>query len=174
MNSHLTIKQAGFSLIELLIGIAIVAVLIATAMPGLKEWILNTKTRTAAESIQNGMQRARAEAVARNTNVTFTMGVNSAWTISVVNPASIIESRSDGDGSKDVTIVSVGGANTITFSGLGTVGIPNFQPNNLDGSPPITQIDLSIPGGTKTYRNIIGAGGNSKMCQPGGYGLAAC
>lgn len=175
MNSNLTIKQVGFSLIELLIGVGITAILVAVAMPGLNSWINNTKTRTATESIQSGLLKARAEAVARNTNVAFTMGVNSDWTISVVNPDTLIESRSASDGSTGVAVAILpGGANTITFSGLGTVGIPTSQPNNIDGTAPIAQFDLNNPNGTKTYRITIGVGGNSKMCEPGGYGLAAC
>ena len=173
MKTHQSNGQAGFTLIELLIGIVIIALLVALALPDLRTMLLNTKTRNAAESIQTGLQKARAEAVARNTNIAFTMGANSAWTINVVNPASVIESRSANDGSSNVAVVIAGGT-TITFNSLGTVGIPNFQPNNADGTPPLSQVDLTIPYGDKPYRIVIGAGGSSKMCQPGGYGLSAC
>ena len=56
---------------ELLIGIAIIGILLALAAPNFAVWIQNSKIRTAAESIQNGLQLARAEAVRRNAQVRF-------------------------------------------------------------------------------------------------------
>ena len=61
----------GFSLVELIIGVAILGVLLAIAMPAFSNWLRNAKVRTAAESVQNGLQLARAEAVRRNTTVRF-------------------------------------------------------------------------------------------------------
>lgn len=59
----------GVSLIELLIGIAVFAISLALGMPSLNEWINNSQVRNTAESLQNGLNFARAEAVRRNTVV---------------------------------------------------------------------------------------------------------
>ena len=56
----------GFSLIELLITLAIAAFLLALGASSFTNWISNMKIRTTAESIQNGLQLARGEAVRRN------------------------------------------------------------------------------------------------------------
>ena len=64
-------RLKGFTLVELLIGIAIIGILLALAAPNFAVWIQNSKIRTAAESIQNGLQLARAEAVRRNAQVRF-------------------------------------------------------------------------------------------------------
>lgn len=61
----------GFSLIELIIALAVLSVLLALAAPSFKAWISNTKIRTAAEVIQSGLQMARAEAVRRNALISF-------------------------------------------------------------------------------------------------------
>jgi type IV fimbrial biogenesis protein FimT len=66
-------NQRGFSMIEVAITIAIMGILMATAMPSVGDWIRNTKVRNAAESIQNGMQQARSEAVRRNRPVSFNL-----------------------------------------------------------------------------------------------------
>lgn len=61
----------GFSLVELVVTLAIMGILLALAMPSYRAWIVNVKIRSTAESIQSGLQLARAEAVRRNTAVMF-------------------------------------------------------------------------------------------------------
>lgn len=168
------IRPSGFSLVELMIGIAIVGVLLGAAVPSFRAWIQNAQIRNAAESIANGLQKARAEAVARNTNVAFILGAgtDSSWVVSVVTPASAIESRPSTEGSKNVTRTEVPvGATTITFNNFGTV-VPN-----VPASSSLTQVDLLAVGGDKTLRVTIGAGGSTKMCDPSlvaGSGPRAC
>ena len=152
-------SSLGFSLVELMIGITIMAILLSVAAPSFRTMIQNTQVRNAAESIANGLQRARAEAVARNTNVIFVLGVNTAWTISVVNPALVIESRSANEGSANVTVTFVPvGAGGVTFNNLGGVVA------NADGSTSFTQFNFTAVGASKNLRVTIGAGGNAKMC----------
>ncbi len=159
--------QKGVSLIELVIGIAIVGVLLAMGLPSYSAWIQNTRIRTATESILNGMQLARAEAVRRNANVQLAFGAASSWTIS--NPATTeqIQARSAGEGSSNVTVaMTPANATTITFSSLGRVVA------NLDGSATITQADMTVPtsvlaaSAARELRIVIGAGGNVRMCDP--------
>jgi type IV fimbrial biogenesis protein FimT len=69
----------GVTLIELAVVLAVVAILFAQAAPSFSAWIHNSQVRTAAESIQNGMQLARAEAIRRNRSVMF-------WLTSAATP----------------------------------------------------------------------------------------
>jgi type IV fimbrial biogenesis protein FimT len=93
-------KQAGqgFTLIELLIGVAIFGILLAIGASSFRVWISNMRIRTAAESIQNGLQLARGEAVRRNALIRFqlTDGIApgcalsttaSNWVVSFDDPA---------------------------------------------------------------------------------------
>jgi type IV fimbrial biogenesis protein FimT len=64
---------AGFTLIELMFAITIIGILVAAGFPEASRWLQNTKIRTASESISNGLQLARGEAVRRNTQVEFTL-----------------------------------------------------------------------------------------------------
>lgn len=88
----------GLTLLELSVVIAIVAVLASLALPNFSTWIQNGHIRNGSESLLNGLQSARAEAVKRNTSVRFqlttTIDANCAlstsagnWLISVDNPA---------------------------------------------------------------------------------------
>lgn len=161
LNTRLKSGYSGFTLIELMIGIALLAILVNLAMPSLQTMFRNTEIRNAAESVLNGLQRARAEAVARNTNVTFVLGANSAWTINVVNPASTIESRRANEGSSSVTrTVLPLGATTITYNNVGQVAA------NADGTNPLRQVDMTAIGGNRNLRITIGVSGSAKMCDP--------
>lgn len=66
--------QTGVTLVELLIGVAIVLILFAYGLPSFTLWLQNAQNRTAAEAVQNGLQFARSEAVRRNAvvRITFT------------------------------------------------------------------------------------------------------
>jgi type IV fimbrial biogenesis protein FimT len=161
----------GFTLVELMIAIAIFSITLTFGVSSYRTWVQNTQIRNAAESIQNGIQRTRAEAVKCNANVAFTLGAASSWTITHVSACgtflagSTLESRSSGEGSKNVTVVVAPvGATTITISSLGGVV------NNADASATLSQVDLDssvlAPADSRNLRVTIGLGGIVRMCDP--------
>ena len=79
-------NQQGVTLIELLIAIAIVAILAGIAVPNFTTWLQNTQIRTATEAVKNGLQLARAEAIRRNEPVNFVLSsvTGTNWTVSTV------------------------------------------------------------------------------------------
>jgi type IV fimbrial biogenesis protein FimT len=73
----------GFNLVEVMVALAIVAMLIAFVAPSSATWIQNTRLRSTAESVARGLQMARLEAMKRNTTVAFNLtdANSSAWTV---------------------------------------------------------------------------------------------
>jgi type IV fimbrial biogenesis protein FimT len=166
LNSFSKIRPLGFTLIELLIGVVVLGILASIAMPSFQTWITNSQIRNAAESITNGLQKARAEAVVRNANVAFTLGAgsDSSWSVYVV-AGSGIESRSASEGSKNVTrtVKPTSTLTTVTFNSFGSVLTTN--PGGGVPSAPFTEVDLAATGGSTLYVKIA-AGGNARMCDP--------
>ncbi|MDO8291302.1 MAG: GspH/FimT family pseudopilin [Gallionella sp.] len=168
-------RPRGFSLVEMLIVIAIIAIATTLGMPSYRAWVHNTQIRNAAESIQNGMQKARAEAVKRNANIECVLGANPPWIIKLVGdivaqPELEIE-RASNEGAKNATATATpAGATTITFSNLGTVVA------NADATDTLTQVDLDSSvlsaADSRNLRVTIGVAGNVRMCDPD-PGLAA-
>jgi type IV fimbrial biogenesis protein FimT len=158
------LRARGFTLVEMIISVAFLAFLLALALPDFGTWMRNLELRNAAQSITSGLQRARAEAVSRNTNVRFVLGAGTAWTVSVVTPAEVIETRSAVKESENVTftVAPLGppAATTITFNNFGVIT------PNADGTATLAQVNLSDAGGigTRNFQISVGAGGNAKMC----------
>ncbi|MDP1541315.1 MAG: GspH/FimT family pseudopilin [Methylotenera sp.] len=171
-------SQQGFSLIELMIGIVIMAIAVSLGMPSYKAWIQNTRIRTAAESIQSGIQLARGEAVKRNLRVQFDLrGANSAWTVCVSpavpgacpNPddATTIQSRAIGEGSSNDITVIPSDALPFVFNSFGAMASP--APSAANG---LITIDVDVSTAvlsaaeSRDLRIVIGVGGSARLCDP--------
>ena len=61
----------GFSLLEMLVVVAIAGIVLSIAVPSFQETIVNSRTRGVAESIQFGLIKARSDAINRNAPMRF-------------------------------------------------------------------------------------------------------
>ncbi len=179
-------KVRGFTLIELLIGIAILGIVIMAGIPSYTEWIANARIRTTAESLQNGLMLAKAEAIKRNARVAFTLtstdpvvgnvnsivasSVGTNWIVRVNQSAGgftstdFVQGRAAGDGGQNVLINAGAAPNgcifqaAVVFTGIGGVApIPNGA----------ICYQVSAAGGTRPLRVTVSPGGAVRMCDPG-------
>lgn len=181
-------RTKGFTIIEMMVTVAVIAVMMGLAMPSIGNWLANTRVRNTAEALQNGIQEARNAAVRRNKSVTFWLvslssptamdnnckvDTNTAsWVVSINSPDGkcgtpastsaepmIVTSHPAGDGGSNVSVaVTPDKATSVTFNGMGQV-------TNADA---ITQIDFTGPtdSGARALRIQIGAGGSPRVCDP--------
>ncbi|MGH8686618.1 MAG: GspH/FimT family pseudopilin [Burkholderiales bacterium] len=185
--------QSGMSLIELLIGITIMALLMMIGLPNMTIWLNNSQIRTAGETLLSGLTLARVEAVRRNQIVRFQMvsDLTSACTVATsgtswvvglddptglcdvapnVAPPRTIQTRSGAEATPRVTIAATP-AGVVYFNGLG-------RPTSPGGALNMTQIEITNPvggaceqkdgsgGPMRCLRILISTGGEARMCDP--------
>ena len=181
----------GFSIIEVVITIAVMGILLAAAMPSIGDWLRSVRVRNATEGIVNGLQQARAEAVRRNRPVSFSLvtadaarptelsnscalASNSAsWVVSLNSPAgtcgtepspggTLVAKRAAGDGSGGVTVTALQADGTTAASQVTFNGF-----GQVTNGTAIARIDLSATGGGgRSLRVLVGNGGAVRSCDP--------
>lgn len=184
--------KGGFSLIELMVGMAIFGILLSLAAPSFSSWIRNAKIRTTAESVQNGLQLARAEAVKRNSAVRFQLTTTTtsscalstagpSWVVSMdivtsatnkcENAASdttaprIIQLRNGAEASDNNTTL-LANQTSFVFNGMGRL---TSTPDTISVSNSTAGLSCMTTGGTGTVRClqvVVSAGGQIRMCDP--------
>jgi type IV fimbrial biogenesis protein FimT len=188
-------RQRGFSLVELMVAMAIFVLLMVAAMPSIGTWLDNTRIRNESDSIISGLQTARAEAVRRNENVSFWLvqltdpatlandctlsDTSGSWIVSVSGPAShCADDATSTNASVNPEGIILGrpmggdsgrvSVKAVNSSGdAGTYVTFNGFGRVADGNS-ITQVDLNGIGGA-TYRNLrvlVSTTGAVRLCDP--------
>ena len=172
MKALRNVRSAGFTLVEVMVALLVLGVLVGLGMPSFLEMLRNMEIRSAAESVANGLQRARAEAVARNTQVRFVLGTGTSWTVDYVNkPVPTdppIDSRPSSDSANATMLPEAGdgtAATTVTYNQLGQL-LPVNPSVPAGETKPIALIRFAAASGTQGLQVLIGAGGNARVCDP--------
>lgn len=160
--------QRGVTLIEMVIVLVLIAVLLMLVVPAARDWLVNSRIRTATESMLAGIQLARAEAVRRNSFVEFVLDdvAKSGWTVRTAS-AEEITKRPAEEGTADVVVtVTPANANIVTFDGLGR-RVPNADTSNSLERVDLDLLTSVLPADkSRDLRILIGVGGLILMCDP--------
>lgn len=86
-------QQRGFTLIELMVTVAIMAILAAIAYPSFTDLIERNRLKGATEGLFADLQFAKAEAIKRNQDVTLTATTGTSWKYDITLPdATVLKS----------------------------------------------------------------------------------
>lgn len=102
--------QRGFSMMELMVSVAILAIVLAIGIPSFSTWISNTQVRSTAESLVAAIQLTRGEAVRQNSlaqlKLTGNAGGSASW--SVIAASSSVSGSFDTN--QGATLIQTAGA----------------------------------------------------------------
>ncbi|MDH2919238.1 MAG: GspH/FimT family pseudopilin [Sideroxydans sp.] len=166
VTKGLPARAAGFSLVEAMIAISIAGILMAAGIPSFQAWMKNTQVRTAAESVLNGLQLARAEAASRNAQVSFTLAANT-WAVEVLAdaPSNIAYKKVQSNALNSQIIAT---AKTLTFDGMGKVTPAANATVIIDVQNPAGGAcsTANSTSGVRCMQIQVKAGGAVRMCDP--------
>lgn len=84
-------NQNGFTIIELVVTLAIFGIMLAIALPSFLSYLPTMRLKGAARDISSTLQSARMEAVSRNTNCNVSFDINNkSYTVSCTNIATTL------------------------------------------------------------------------------------
>lgn len=136
--------QRGFTLIELMVAIAVAAILISIGVPAFRDLTASNQMRTGVNDLVTALHYAKAEAVSRGERVVLCKGSNTAcqtsgdwtqgWAVfadadvdGVLDAGELLLARDTLTGSIETFIGSGTAANSVTFTAGGRTTLGSAQ-----------------------------------------------
>ena len=178
------------TLIEIMIGLAILGLLLGMGLPAFNTFLANSKLRNTAEALQSGLTLARSEAMRRNQTAEFlltsdeinlgTVGTVTAatsgihWLVRVRDPASgvyqLIEAKSGYEGSGQTgggTTVQVSASEAnIAFRGLGGTSLGAIATFDVSNPQAGACHATATPSPIRCLRVQVSVAGQIRICDP--------
>jgi type IV fimbrial biogenesis protein FimT len=187
--------QRGFTIVELLVGITLLAVLLGIGAPAMGTFLQNSKLASVASSYFNAIQTARAEAIRRNVLAEFVMTNDPVSTPDIANALTFtaggrnwvvraasapgtfasavdVKAATEGEGSPGgAAIVVTGSASApAVFDGRvpfnGFGGTADGAAYRLDITNPTLGTCAEFGGPVRCRRVTVSAGGRILLCDP--------
>ena len=136
-------KCNGFTLVEVMVGLVVLSILAAIAIPSYQGLIASQRVSATTTDLHSSLVLARSEAGKRNRQVTLSPaagGWSSGWTITPAGGAAILSKVLVGG-------VGITGPNSFTFSASGRVATAaTFQINSSTDTTKVNCLTLGIDG----------------------------
>lgn len=157
-------RRSGFSLIEVMIALALVVLVLMLGLPALSSALASLRVRAVAEGILAGLQIARTEAVRRNQPVSFRLDseTGGGWSVLLVSDGSVLQAKPSSEGGSINVQADLG--TTLTFNNLGqrttpAGGVLSFSLTNPVG-------DCQPSGSIRCLSLLVQPSGEVRLCDP--------
>ena len=146
LRSSARARAGGFTLVELMVTITLLAILLGLAMPPMLGWVRDSKVRAVSETLQSGLREAQSEALRRSRQVVFSLTDVGAG-VTITGPAALCFN----------SLGRVVANSTSTLTGV-TGGATCAATDNA-------AYEIGIEGGL-TLRVLVALGGQVRLCDP--------
>lgn len=138
-------KSSGFTLIELMVVVTVLAIFAAIGLPSFRELIASQKVKDAASTLQTALLLTRSEALKRNTSIALAPVAANQWNAGwrVSNPAdgSILSAYAA------FSAVTISGPSSVIFQPSGrTSGSGTFKFSQANGTNIVRCVSISLSG----------------------------
>ena len=176
--------ETGITMLELMMTLFILAIVLALGMPATARWVRQSDIRSSAENLRSALQKARAEAIARNMKIYISFGDPKGipqWTIGCVTTTTLCPGNMYSQAPTNGGRIRWGGAraaaavDTSAALAVGTDMPGNVEFHPLGNAPKVVsgtdtaRIDVFSPGDSSAGRLVvrIDGAGNVSICDPG-------
>jgi len=170
-------SMRGFTVLEVMVTLSLVAILSAIAAPAMIDFVRNNKMNSAARQLDADMILARREAIKRNTRVLVcpkgaTAGKCATATATAWTQGWLVCYDADFDNDCDDTAdtnpnpIRQHGAMDVTLTVTGPAAIARFNANGTQGAAGAGSLTFTTRGtwtGSKSYVETVTATGNVAM-----------
>ncbi|MBL8439221.1 GspH/FimT family pseudopilin [Zoogloea sp.] len=147
-------RLGGFTLVEMLITVVVLAVLVALAVPNMQDALRKRRVIAAGEAIYGQVQFARSEAIKSSQNVSVVVTTASPWSVAVGGNATVTAGNYPG------VSIAAAPATTLTFDGVrGLRSAPAVGAGNETITLTLGAYQLAVE---------VGVVGRVKLCTPAG------
>lgn len=150
-------NQQGFTLIELMIALVVLAVLMAIAIPSFTQQIQRSQMRSTMADFITAVAYARSQAVSRSTNIHVLSRADSTdwgdgWCVTTDATAC---GTPEGAGGTDATLLrSFEGPGAISVTGEGTTKVYSFNQQGYLADDTLSDMSISLCGSSGKGKKI--------------------
>lgn len=171
------VKKQGFTALEALIAVAILGILSAVTIPHLKQFIENSRLKSASEHLYSDIKLAHSEAIKNQSDMYISFQTGASWCYGMSDTGACdCSTANDCTVSGNETVVSSDQFTSVSLAigGLNASGgISYFTLDSTRGTVDITGTATFSTSGKSITVNVNKMG-NPNICSPDINGYSAC